>query len=69
MADKEKPALGIILGRMKGGGDKPPPDDEPDGDEGDGPSEEYKQAYREYEEDPSEDTFWRAVKACMKGGY
>lgn len=62
MADK-KPALALIFG--KGGGKSAPTDD---GEGEDGPNEEYLTAYKEYEADPSAETLWRAIKACVDGG-
>lgn len=72
MADK-KPALALIFGKSKG----PPPGDDAE-QESDGPTDEFRSAYREYqdiEDDPQADddakaeAFWAAVKACVNGGY
>ena len=62
----------MASGSMKGifgEGGRPPPMDEPDGDEPAAEEEseyppEYTAAYQEYEDAPSAETFWRAVEAC-----
>lgn len=62
-------------GMMKGGmmkdvfdgGGSPPPSEDEYADEGGGSeySEEYQEAYADYEAAPSMETFWRAVEACV----
>lgn len=74
MAAAEKkggPGLAIIFGKAGG---KPPakPDDEAA--EGEAPmaggkgadDPAYQAAYQEYQDNPSMETFWRAVKACTE---
>lgn len=71
MKDKKKPAIDIILGM--GGKDKGPPSDESDydsdedndepGDEGLDPA--FETAYDDYKANPSAETFWSAVEACV----
>jgi hypothetical protein len=58
-----KPDLAILLGAPKA--KSAPMGQEPNQD--DAPSAEYMQAYKEYETNPSAETFWAAVKACAAG--
>jgi hypothetical protein len=70
MADgKKAEGLALIFGGKPKAGAKPSEPDEDDMAEEDKPSGEFDSAYAEYEANPSKDTFWRAVKACMEGGY
>lgn len=65
MAEPKK-GLDVIIGL---GGGKPPSADKPD--EGESDSDlpmDYVASFKDYQDNPSPQTFWEAVKSCMSAG-